>query len=262
LGIQKLFFPQRAPEEVTDICKIVFHFKFLCEIFHSTPVGDKFEPKKLDTRSCKEYQTERSHFKHSKTLQFSPQQCCLPEYLLMSMCKHLQTWRQKKEVARIWSTNLCFAEAAKIIGIKNNNGCVIYECRNNPVRIMISKMPLVLLSPGPWKDNSQWPQLSCLENGSWAQTWRLWWRYVMNPLTASFRRHTETINNDIITRPITSTLSHSVINKCNHYNPSYPLISSHMPGCVFCFSVFIIGCQIMFRSCSNRPDGSRILPVD
>jgi hypothetical protein len=31
---------------------------------------------------------------------------------------------------------------------------------------MISKMPLVLLSPGPWKDNSQWPQLSCLENGS------------------------------------------------------------------------------------------------
>jgi hypothetical protein len=35
-----------------------------------------------------------------------------------------------------------FAEAAKIIGIKNsNNGCVIYECRNNPVRIMISKMP-------------------------------------------------------------------------------------------------------------------------
>jgi hypothetical protein len=31
--------------------------------------------------------------------------------------------------------------------------------------IMISKMPLVLL-PGPWKDNSQWPQLSCLENGS------------------------------------------------------------------------------------------------
>jgi hypothetical protein len=70
----------------------------------------------------------------------------------------------------------------------------------------------------------------------------------------SFRRLIpETINNDIITRPITSTLSHSVINKITAtiITYSYPLISSHMPGCVFLL-VFIIGCQIMFRSCSNR----------
>jgi hypothetical protein len=34
-----------------------------------------------------------------------------------------------------------FAEAAKIRDKNSNNRCVIYECRNNPVRIIISKMP-------------------------------------------------------------------------------------------------------------------------
>jgi hypothetical protein len=120
---------------------------------------------------------------------------------------------------------------------------------------MISKMPLVLLSPGPWKDNSQWPQLSCLENGSAERKHGYGDGSVVAESFNSFRRlilrnHKQWYyyqTNHINTKPFSNKQNYR-----NHYNPySYPLIS-HMPGCVFCFSVFIIGCQIMFRSCSNR----------
>jgi hypothetical protein len=79
---------------------MVFHFKFLCEIFHSTPVGDKFWTEKI------RYTPVAKNIKPRGAISNIPKRCnpfssamLLTEYLLMFLlvCKHLKHGGKRKE---------------------------------------------------------------------------------------------------------------------------------------------------------------------